>query len=518
MKKIISAKEATELVPDSATICICGFVGSNIPEELLESVEKRYLSEGHPNNLTIIHSAAIGDGDYRGVNRLAHEGLVKRIVGGHFNLAPKMGRMIADNKVEAYNWPQGTLTQWIRDISAREPGIITRVGLNTFVDPRVEGGKLNDVTTDELIEVVHMNGEEFLWYKPFPVNVTFLRGTTADMNGNISTEHEAVKLELVSAALAAKASGGIVVVQVERLAESGTISPKDVVVPGIDVDYVVVASAPEYSEQSYGTAYNPSYAGETRIPLSQIPPMPMSARKIIARRAAMELVPHAVVNLGIGIPEGVSSVANEEQVGDQLILTVEAGPIGGVPAGGGEFGASANAEAIMEHPYQFDFYDGGGLDIAYLGLAETNSNGDLNVSKFKGRIAGCGGFINITQNTPKVVFCGTFTAKGLQEEVQDGKLIINQEGAVHKFLKNIDQITFSGTFAREHQQTVLYITERCVFQLGDEGLVLTEIAPGIDLQKDVLAQMDFEPIVSPDLKMMDTRIFKDECMGMQLSD
>ena len=514
MAKIISAADAVKFIPDGSTVCACSFVGSAIPEEILMEMEKHFAEEGQPKNLTLIHSAAMGDGDYRGANRFAHEGLLKRIIGGHFNLAPMLGKLIADNKIEAYNWPQGTIAQWMRDVAGRKPGIITKVGLNTFVDPRVEGGKLNARTTEDLIEVIKMNGEEYLWYKPFPVNVAILRGTSADLKGNISTEHEAVKLELLSYALAAKAFGGIVMVQVERLVENGTINPKDVVLPGIDVDYIVVASDPAYQEQSYGTPYNPSYSGETRIPLSQIPPMAMSARKIIARRAAMELVPNAKVNLGIGIPEGVSSVANEEGIGDQLTLTVEAGPIGGVPAGGGEFGASANAEAIVDHPYQFDFYDGGGLDIAYLGLAETNSNGDINVSKFKGRVAGCGGFINITQNTHKVVFCGTFTAKGLKEDFKDGKLTIIQDGSVPKFLDTIGQITFSGTYAREHEQEVMYVTERCVFRLGKQGIVLTEIAPGVDLEKDILAHMEFKPVIADDLKIMDERIFKDELMGL----
>lgn len=514
MAKLISAKEAAALVPDNVTVGVCGFVGSAIPEEILTEVERAFLQKGSPRNLTLVHSAAIGDGEDKGANHFAHEGLLKRVVGGHFNLAPKLGSLIIDNKIEAYNWPQGTIAQWMRDVGGRKPGIMTKVGLNTFVDPRIEGGKLNSVTKEDLIEVITLGKEEYLWYKPFPVHVAILRGTTADLKGNISIEHEAVKLELLSYALAAKVNYGIVIVQVERIVESGTIAPQNVVLPGIDVDYVVVASNQAYHEQSYGTAYEPAFSGEIRMPLSAISPMPLNVRKVIARRAAMELIPKAKVNLGIGIPEGVSQVANEEGIGMELTLTVEAGPIGGIPAGGGQFGASANAEAIVDHPYQFDFYDGGGLDIAYLGLAETNSNGDINVSKFKGRIAGCGGFINITQNTRKVVFCGTFTAKGLKEEVRNGELVILQEGIIPKFLETIDQITFSGTYARKHHQTVMYITERCVFQLGQEGLILTEIAPGIQLERDILAQMAFKPLIAPNLKIMDKRIFKEELMGL----
>jgi propionate CoA-transferase len=516
MKKIITAQEAMQYIENGDTLCVCGFVGSAIPEEILATLETHFLETGSPKNMTLIHSAAIGDGDYRGVNRFAHEGMLKRIIGGHFNFAPKLGKLISENKIEAYNWPQGTIAQWLRDVSARKPGIITKVGLNTFIDPRVEGGKLNSVTQENLIKVITMEDEEYLWYKPFPINVAILRGTTADLNGNISTEHEAVKLELLSYALAAKANGGTVIVQVERVVENGNINPKNVVLPGIDVDYIVVASNPLYHEQSYGTPYQPAYSGEIRMPLSEIPPMLLNARKVIARRATMELVPNAIVNLGVGIPEGVSSVANEEGVGQEMTLTVEAGPIGGIPAGGNEFGASANAQAIVDHPYQFDFYDGGGLDIAYLGLAETNSNGDINVSKFKGRVAGCGGFINITQNTHKVVFCGTFTAKGLKEKVENGKLVILQEGSISKFLKKIDQITFSGTYAQKHNQEVMYVTERCVFRLSEKGIVLTEIAPGIDLEKDVLEHMEFKPLIADNLKLMDQRIFKDEVMGLTI--
>lgn len=393
--------------------------------------------------------------------------MLKRVIAGHYNLAPKLGKLVMDNKVEGYNLPQGTMAQWFCNIAGRKPGLFTRVGLNTFVDPRIEGGKLNSITKEDLVEVKELDGEEYLWYKPFPIDVAIVHGTCADLNGNVSTDNEEVRMELLPMALAAKASGGMVIVQVETLAENRTI-----------------------------------------------PPMALNACKVIDRRAAMELVPNAVVNLGIGISEGVSSVANEEGIGDQLTLTVEAGPVGGVPASGADFGGSANADAIVDYPYQFDFYDGGGLDMAFLGMAECNAKGDVNVSKFKDRIAGCGGFINITQNTHKVVFCGTFTAKGLREEICDGKLVITHEGAVQKFIDKVGQITFSADYAHKHNQQVMFITERCVFVLTDKGLVLTEIAPGVDLQKDILDQMEFVPHIAEDLKTMDERIFRDEPMGL----
>lgn len=403
----------------------------------------------------------------KGASHFAHEGMLKRVIAGHYNLAPKLGKLVMDNKVEDYNLPQGTMAQWFRSIAGHKPGLFTRVGLNTFVDPRIEGSKLNSITKEDLVEVKELDGEEYLWYKPFPIDVAIVHRTCADLNGNVSTDNEEVRMELLPMALAAKASGGMVIVQVETLAENRTI-----------------------------------------------PPMALNACKVIDRRAAMELVPNAVVNLGIGISEGVSSVANEEGIGDQLTLTVEAGPIGGVPASGADFGGSANADAIVDYPYQFDFYDGGGLDMAFLGMAECNAKGDVNVSKFKDRIAGCGGFINITQNTHKVVFCGTFTAKGLREEICDGKLVITHEGAVQKFIDKVGQITFSADYAHKHNQQVMFITERCVFVLTDKGLVLTEIAPGVDLQKDILDQMEFVPHIAEDLKTMDERIFRDEPMGL----
>lgn len=512
--KVCTAAEAVKLIRDGDTVSVAGFVGLANPEEVLGEIEKQFVETGSPKQLFLAYAAGQGDGKDKSLNHFGLEGLVRRIVGGHYNLAPKLGKLIIENKVEAYNFPQGVIMHLFRNIAAGKPGLCTHVGLKTFVDPRIEGGKLNEATKEELVEVVQLGGKEQLFYKAFPINVAIIRATTADEKGNLSMEKEGVLVETVNIAQAAKNSGGIVIAQVERMVQSGSIKPQNVIVPGIYVDHIVVAK-PENHWQNNATYYNPGVSGEYRMPMNDVAPMEFDERKVIARRAALELVDGAIVNLGIGMPDGVAAVANEEGIGNRITLTVESGPIGGVPTGGSDFGASINPDCILPQPLQFDFYDGGGLDVTFLGLAQADEKGNINVSKFGTRIAGCGGFINISQNAKKVVFCGTMTAGGLKIILENGALKIVSEGKSKKFIPSVQQITFSGDYAKENKQPVLYITERAVFELKPEGVTLTEIAPGVDLQKDVLDQIEFPVKVSSELRLMDARIFKPELMGLK---
>ena len=471
--KIVSAADAVAVIQDGDTVCTSGFVGIGTPDELLTSLEARFLETGSPRNLTLVFAAGQGDGKEKGLNKLGHDGLLKRVVGGHWGLIPKVGRLAIEGKIEAYNLPQGCISHLFRDIAAGKPGTLSRVGLGTFVDPRIDGGKINDTTTEDLVELVKIGGEEALLYKAFPIKVAMIRGTTADPYGNITMEREALVLDNLAMAMAVRNSGGVVLAQVERVARKGTLDPRRVAIPGALVDCIV-----------------------------------------IARRCAFELPPNGVVNLGIGMPEGVAAVAAEEKLLDYITLTAEAGVIGGMPASGLDFGAAVNTDAILHQNQQFDFYDGGGLDLACLGMAECDRSGNVNVSRFGPKLAGAGGFINISQNARKLVFAGTFTAGGLDTVIANGRIVVRQEGRARKFIERVEQITFLGLRSALRGQPVLFVTERCVFKLRKEGLAVVEVAPGIDLERDVLAQMDFEPHVD-NPKIMDARIFAEQPMGLK---
>ncbi len=520
--KVVSAADAVRLIRDGDTVATGGFVGIGFAEEIALALEQRFLGScdveaatpGSPRDLTLVYAAGQGDGRERGLNHFAHAGLVRRIIGGHWGLVPKLQNLAVDNQIEAYNLPQGVITHLFRDIAAHRPGHITRVGLGTFVDPRNGGGKLNSRTKDDIVRLMEIDGEECLLYKTFPIDVGIIRATTGDPDGNLTMEKEALTLEALAIAMAARNSGGIVIAQVERVAESGSLNPRLVKIPGVMVDCVVVAK-PENHWQTFATPYNPAYSSEIRARAGSTPPMKEGARKIIARRAALELEPNSVVNLGIGMPEGVAAIADEEKIADLITLTAEPGVIGGIPASGLDFGAAINTQAVIDQPYQFDFYDGGGLDVAFLGLAQADKSGSLNVSKFGPRLAGAGGFINISQNAKKVVFTGTFVAGRLELECHDGVLNIARDGEVKKFVDQVEHVTFSGDVARRMGKTVLYITERCVFRLSKEGLELTEIAPGIDLDRDILARMDFRPLMPKPPALMDARIFAAGPMGLR---
>jgi propionate CoA-transferase len=511
--KVISADDAIALISDGDVVCTTGFVQSCIPELLHASLEKRFVDTQHPKGLTLIMCAGAGDSKGLGTGRLHHEGLLKRVIAANFGRMPKVAEAAQNNKIQGYNLPQGVISKLYRSCASGSPGLFTKVGLHTYVDPRLGGGKVNSVTTEDIVKLVEVDGQQWLFYKATPIDVALIRATSADPSGNLSMEKEALTLDCLAQAMAAHNNGGVVIAQVERIVEQGSIKPKDVKVPGILVDCVVVAEDPVMHRMNYGVMYDPALSGEIRVPVDAMAKMELDERKIIARRAAFELPLNGAINLGVGAPDGVAAVAAEEKVTPFLTMTTEAGAIGGVLAGGSSFGSSANANSIIDQNMMFDFYHGGGLDLTCLGMAECDEAGNVNTSKFGGRLNGCGGFIDISQNSRAVVFAGTFTAGGLEVQLAYGKLKILKEGKARKFVKNVEQITFSGTYASQKSQPVIYVTERCVFQLTPDGLELIEVAPGIDIEKNILAHMDFKPIINKPIPM-DRRIFVDDPMEL----
>jgi propionate CoA-transferase len=510
--QIVTLEEAVSYVNDHDTVMIGGSGGGHaVPEALIVALGKHFEQYHNPKQITLFHPVGIGDNISQGVGHLAHPGMVKRIVTGALVNSPNFQKLANENKVEAYTLPQGALSQLVREMAAGRPGLITQTGMHTFIDPRQLGGRQSECAVEPLVELIELDGKPWLFYKPYKIDVAFLRGTTADEDGNITMEREAVFGEMLSMAQATHNHGGIVIAQVARLAQRNTLPAKEVKIPGMLVDLVVVD--PE-QWQTYQMKYSPAYAGEVKIPTTNITPLHLDARKIIARRAALELFQGAICNLGSGVSTGIATIAAEENIVNQIILTNEQGLIGGMPSS--DAGAAINFTSIIEQPYQFDFYDGGGIDLAFLSFAQIDPAGSVNVSRFNGRIIGVGGFVNISQYAKKVIFSGTFTAGKLDIEWIDGQTTIKQEGIHKKFIKELEQISYAGPFAQERGQEALYITERAVFRRTEAGLELTEIAPGIDIQKDIFDQMEFKPAVSLSLKNMDSRIFKNEPMNLEV--
>ncbi len=508
---ILSAKEAVSYIQDEDVVAITGAGGGILdPYALIHALHDRYEETSSPKNLTLWHSTGLGDRAQKGMSPLALDGLVKRVIGGHWGQSPSLAQMASDNKIEAYNFPQGIMAQLARSAAAKQPGILSKVGLGTFIDPRNEGGKLNDCTQEDLIRIVMLDGQEYLYYPSIPMDVCLIRATTADSEGYASMEDEITYIDALQLAQAVHNNGGMVLLQVKRVVKAGSLHPKSIKIPGFLVDALIVESE---QEQLYSGS-DRFFAGDYIADDQDVKMLPLDQRKVVARRALMEVKPGYVGNVGVGIADGIGAVAREEGVQDLFTLTVETGPIGGTTAQGIFFGATLNPRAIMDMPTQFDFYDGGGLDVAFLSFAELDENGNVNVHKFNGKIMGTGGFVNIVAGSKKVVLCGTLRAGKLKTKVENGQIQIEQEGKFEKLIPEVESITFSAQQAAKQGQEVIYITERAVFKYINQKVTLVEIAPGIDLEKDVLAQMGFRPEISKNLKIMDERIFQAEKMNI----
>ncbi len=520
--KIIEAQEITNYIKNYDTIAISGSGGSGSPEALIAALMNSYQEKQTPRSITVVTGISPGNltTEPVGMNMLSADGLVGKAICAHLGMGKVFGNAIGENKFPAFAVPLGVLNHLLRAQAGHEPGIITHIGLDTFADPRINGCCANELAQKEepIVEIMKIKNKDYLFYKTFPINVALLKATYADTKGNISFEHEAVIGEQYNMAIAAHNSGGIVIVQVEDIKEFGTLKAKDVLIHNKLVDYVVVAKPNEALGEYNLPKYRPELTGEKRIPLTEIPKAPLNERKICGRRAAFELKKGYVINLGVGMPDIVGKVAAEEGFLDSLTLSLECGPLGGMPIGGVAFGASINPESIISTAETFDLYNGGFLDMAILGLAEVSQNGDVNVSAFGKRITGPGGFINITQSTKKIVFMGTFMAGDLEIDIKNQKLNILKEGTKNKFVNQVEQITFSGKNALKNNIDVLYVTERAVFKLTKGGLELIEIAPGINLEKDILAHMEFKPIISKNLKFMPESIFNAGKMGLTINE
>jgi propionate CoA-transferase len=510
--RVVDADAAVALIPDGATVIFAGSgAGHAVPQRFIDALAEVFQRDGRPRDLTTVRVVGLGDFADRGFSQLALPGLMRRTIGSNIGNEPRLGALVEAGEIEAYSFPQGVLSLLCREIAGGRPGLVTHIGLHTYVDPRQTGGRQNAQTTEDLVEVVTLRGQEWLLYHAFPIDVAVIRGSTADADGSLSLADEAVRGEMLAMAMAARNSGGIVIAQVKQLAAAGALPARSVDVPGALVDYVLVD--PDQT-QTYATGYSPYYAGALRRPAVASAPPPLDVRKVIGRRSLLEFAPGDICNLGFGISQGIGAIAFEEGIADQLVLTVEQGIFGGVPVAGNEGGAGFNYQAMIEQPSMFDFYDGGGLDVASLSFAEVDREGNVNVHAFEGRVRGPGGFPNISARTKKINFVGTLTARGLDLDLSGGRLEIRSDGALPKFVDAVREVSFSGRMARERGQQVRFITERAVFALTDEGVTLIEVAEGIDVQRDVLDRMGFAPHVAEPLGRIDPRVYGAGVMGL----
>lgn len=521
--KIIPIEEVGRLIPNGAVVSISSSSGLGCPDAVLRAIGEHYDASREPKDLTTIHPIAAGDMyGIGGIDHLAKPGLLKRVIAGSYPSgpsslpSPKIWQMIFESKVEAYNLPSGIIYKMHREAAAGCPGVLTKVGLDTCVDPRRSGGRMNEITTEDIVQLVEFDGQEWLYFRAIPIDVSIIRGTTADEVGNISMEHEGAYLGVIDQAMAARNNGGLVIAQVKRVTSAGSIPPQQVRVPGIHVDHVVVVSDQMQTTQ---TVYDPAISGELRRPLSSFEPVEWGPEKVIARRVAMELSSGETVNLGFGVSALVPHVMLEEGLADAVTWVIEQGAVGGMPLTGFQFGCAVNPQALVTSPDQFTFFQGGGVIRGLLSFLEVDQYGNVNVSRLSAMphvTSGIGGFIDITARTPNLVFSGYFTAGKLKLDLNDGEIHILQEGRAHKFVREVEHVTFSGRRALEQGQKIKYVTERCVLSLERDGLTVVEIAPGIDLGRDVLGQADFPLRVSPNLELMDKRLFHPEPLGLEL--
>lgn len=508
--KFITASEAAAMIRDKSTVATIGMSLVSSSETILKAIEQSFLTRGTPCGLTLVHSCGQSDRD-RGIQHFAHEGMLRRIIGGHWGLQPKIMELIANNKIEAYCIPQGQFAQLYRSMAGGEPGKITKVGLGTFVDPRMEGGKMNEITrtAPDISQIVTIKGEEYMCYNPIPLDYCIIRGTCVDEMGNLTTDEEAMMLEVFPAVLACRKFGGKVIAQAKYKVKSGELHCKRVTVPGIFIDAVVMCTDPENDHrQTHSFAFDPAYCGDIKVPEGEFDTVPLNVRKLIGRRALTELAQNDILNIGTGIPNDViGSIIAEEGIGEDVTMTVESGIYGGIPMGGIDFGIAKNSFALVRHDDQFDYYNGAGVDVTFMGAGQLDPEGNVNATKLGPLPTGAGGFIDITTNAKHVVFCSTFTGKGLRCSFGGRKLHIDQEGSLIKMVNHVDQISYNGKIARAKGQRMHFVTERAVFELREEGIVLTEIAPGTELKAHILDQMEFTPIISPKLKEMDPALF-----------